>query len=518
MIYVNANGDVAMVSNGVQISGSGVVGKNQDNHFALTREGTTERLFVNGNLIGTATGRNNDYNRDRLHLGSSAPNGEGSSGYYNDLRVYKGVAKYTSSFKVGSPNPTVVPDTPSGVSGGSKLTKITDGAVAFDGSGDYLSVTGPGTLAASSNWCMECFFYCAGNASGTYRIMSANESAQSSEYILMRIRLGQYQWSTDNANSQPIDTAAFNKWTHMAFTKEGTTVRGFIDGKKIWEATDNNTVTITELITGWGYGGEYFPGHISNARFVNGSSVYTADFTPPPAPLTNITNTYLLCCQSNTQPGTAAVSPNVSGSINTGTQWSFYGDTTAINSSYPWTKAFDGVTDGTYGNGAGATDGAGWARWTPGITITVSTQLRINTDNGSTSAVKVKFVGSTVQHLTSLSDGWNVVSGTGTLEYIEIYNSGTTWSYLCGVEVDSTVLKDPLSPNGNAAATNFTPFNTDINTVRGQETVYPTLNPLDKRASTVLSNGNLTVTGAGSCMVFGKKHSICLYRQVLLGI
>ena len=29
----------------------------------LTREGTTERLFVNGNLVGTATGRSNDYNR-----------------------------------------------------------------------------------------------------------------------------------------------------------------------------------------------------------------------------------------------------------------------------------------------------------------------------------------------------------------------------------------------------------------------------------------------------------------------
>ena len=57
---------------------------------------------------------------------------------YCDVRFYKGVAKYTSDFVVPSPSPDILPDTPSGVSGGSKLTKITEGAVNFDGSGDYL--------------------------------------------------------------------------------------------------------------------------------------------------------------------------------------------------------------------------------------------------------------------------------------------------------------------------------------------------------------------------------------------
>ena len=54
------------------------------------------------------------------------------------FRFNKGVAKYTSNFVVPSTSPDVLPDTPSGVSGGSKLTKITDGAVAFDGTGDDL--------------------------------------------------------------------------------------------------------------------------------------------------------------------------------------------------------------------------------------------------------------------------------------------------------------------------------------------------------------------------------------------
>jgi hypothetical protein len=121
--------------------------------------------------------------------------------------------------------------------------------------------------------------------------------------------------------------------------------------------------------------------------------------------------------------------------------WSNYGDNTYISSSYPWSKAFDGVATGAYQNGATAVDNQ-WARWTPTGGITVSSSLRINTDNGSTSAIKVKFTGQTVQHLTSLSDGWNSVSGTGTLEYIEVYNTGGTWSYLCAVEVDNKVVID----------------------------------------------------------------------------
>ena len=130
---------------------------------------------------------------------------------------------------------------------------------------------------------------------------------------------------------------------------------------------------------------------------------------------------------------------------NNGTTWSNDGDATNMNSSYPWSKAFDGVADGTYGNGAGADDGDGWARWTPTDGITVKASLRLNTDNGTTSAVKVKFSSgenTSVQHLKELTDGWNDVEGSGVLEYIEIYNSGSEWSYLCGVEIDGVVLRD----------------------------------------------------------------------------
>ena len=56
-----------------------------------------------------------------------------------------------------------------------------------------------------------------------------------------------------------------------------------------------------------------------------------------------------------------------------------------------------------------------------------------------------------------------------------------------------------ITANGDAAATTFNPFNTDINTVRGQETGYCTLNPIGKTKSEYfVQDGNLTSSGSSA--------------------
>ena len=55
------------------------------------------------------------------------------------------------------------------------------------------------------------------------------------------------------------------------------------------------------------------------------------------------------------------------------------------------------------------------------------------------------------------------------------------------MKIDGVELVDIITANGNASATNFNPFTDDINTIRGQETGYATLNPL------VLTGGSALV-------------------------
>jgi hypothetical protein len=83
---------------------------------------------------------------------------------------------------------------------------------------------------------------------------------------------------------------------------------------------------------------------MSNFRSVAGTALYTANFTPPTAPLTAIANTTLLTCQSNRFVNKSAVSatPSTSGSISVSS-----GNPFAANTSYAslGSAYFDGTGD-----------------------------------------------------------------------------------------------------------------------------------------------------------------------------
>ena len=115
-----------------------------------------------------------------------------------------------------------------------------------------------------------------------------------------------------------------NRWYHVAAARSGSTTKLFVDGILEGSASDSNDYAQSkplEIGRQQSTNTNLLEGFISNIRIVKGTALYTSNFTPPTRELTNVTNTKLLCCQSNVTSGAAAVSPNISG-INDGTVWS----------------------------------------------------------------------------------------------------------------------------------------------------------------------------------------------------
>ena len=97
-------------------------------------------------------------------------------------------------------------------------------------------------------------------------------------------------WYHDGTSSTfvngPTAKTLLNTWTHFAVTRQGSYLRGFVDGVEVFSETisvDLDTTTQT-LKFGKGNSG-YITGHMDDIRIINGTAAYTAAFTPPAAEL-----------------------------------------------------------------------------------------------------------------------------------------------------------------------------------------------------------------------------------------
>jgi hypothetical protein len=103
-------------------------------------------------------------------------------------------------------------------------------------------------------------------------------------------------------------------WYHVAFVKSSLTIKIFVNGSQVGSNVNDpyNYPQGPMGIGGLQSAGNYFPGYVSNLRFVKGVAVYTGNFTPPTSPLQRTqagngstiqaitgSQTSLLTCQSN---------------------------------------------------------------------------------------------------------------------------------------------------------------------------------------------------------------------------
>lgn len=104
------------------------------------------------------------------------------------------------------------------------------------------------------------------------------------------------------ASDKPV---SLNTWTHVAWVRQSGVIKIYVNGVASTNTATSSAVLGNSSVSYVGYrdgttsSASGALGYISNIRFVRGSAVYTTNFTPSTIPLTAISNTTLLTCQSN---------------------------------------------------------------------------------------------------------------------------------------------------------------------------------------------------------------------------
>ena len=186
----------------------------------------------------------------------------------------------------------------------------------FDGTGDYLTVADNAAFAlGSGDFTIEAWVL------PTSTVATNSISNVCSQYVeggsrsflfalynnagTMQLLFQPVSGATETAISY---NATFNvgEWVHIAAVRNGNNVTLYRNGTSLGTTAYSSAINDAnnDYLIGCRYNAGvtpalFFTGYISNHRLVKGTAVYTANFTPPTAPLTAITNTSLLTCQSS---------------------------------------------------------------------------------------------------------------------------------------------------------------------------------------------------------------------------
>ena len=193
----------------------------------------------------------------------------------------------------------------------------------FDGSADYLTVADNAAFDfGTGDFTIECWFYIDSDSLNN-SLLNVRRAGLFSTMAASGVRTNMYRlvidgstsatgtgivftnWQSDTAYVvSATTTVSKNAWHHVAVARSGTTTKLFLDGSEIGSGTlGNQTVNSANDVkigrTHYFQEEEMFIGYISNLRVLKGTALYTGSYTVPTGPLTSITNTSLLTCQSN---------------------------------------------------------------------------------------------------------------------------------------------------------------------------------------------------------------------------
>lgn len=321
LLYGDASAVYLYANSGNVITSSAPLPLNAWSHVAVSRSGTSTKLFVNGVQAGATYTDSNSYLN-----GASRPligaNGFGVTnyfpGYIADFRVLKGTALYTATFTPPTAPLTAVTNTSlllnmtnAGIvdnAAGNDLTTVGNaqvstavvkygtGSIKFNGTSDYLSLLqSPMLDFGSGDFTVEGWVNV--NATSYQHIISIQGA--SSSYAALRVYIDTggvfvLLMSTSGSawavNSGAVSSISTSTWVHFAAVRNGTSIKLYINGTSVYSGTVSGAVmtgaysSIGAVFVTSSYS-SFLNGYIDDLRVTKGYARYTANFTPPAAAL-----------------------------------------------------------------------------------------------------------------------------------------------------------------------------------------------------------------------------------------
>ena len=302
-------------------------------HVAVTRSGNTWRLYVDGDLKASTT------NSLVMSTGTLPlyvgwyPYFPGSSstqafhGYIDDLRITKGVARYIANFtpptqQLLDPSDPYINNVSlllhmNGLSGSQTFTdssnnnftlsafgntqistaqkKFNNSSSFFDGTGDYLEAPLNSAFDfGTGDFAIEFWAYPTKATFGT--CIARWSSGGNNAFFISIDTTGGISVYINDATPVKITggTIVTNEWQHIALTRQGASVKAFINGVQAGSTFNIGTAAINsstnKLRIGYDhFGNPFFQGYIDEVRVTKGVARYTSNFTPPTSPFPNTT-------------------------------------------------------------------------------------------------------------------------------------------------------------------------------------------------------------------------------------
>lgn len=305
-------------------------------HLAYVRSGGSGKLYLNGTQTGSTTASSYNSSARTFYIGATNTGADPFIGYISNVRVVKGIAMYTAAFTPPTAPLTAVPGTSLLTSQNNRLidvssnnfaiTKTGDVSVQkfspfstvvpttyysgyFDGNGDYLTVTNS-TFTTSGDFTVECWAWVNSAQSGNYGgIFSTRDSGTTAGIAINILNTGYLDFGAYPGGGYTSTATPYNQWFHVAMARSGSSsnnIKCFVNGALVGSITGTSTTSTNSgaAIIGRYYvngTNQYFlNGYVSNLRYVVGTALYSANFTPSTTPLTAVSGTVLLTCQNNT--------------------------------------------------------------------------------------------------------------------------------------------------------------------------------------------------------------------------